>query len=347
MNYKPAGERENLLIFELIPTFREINEMDWKTEYFALLDDSNITLSQVGQAMDIKVKNTPQFLYKYRAANEDAFNNLENDTVWLNKPARYNDPFEFAQFIDFQRVGEIVEAKHLDELINRFMTDKDKLPEAVIENAKSSKSPLRELTRAFMEKNGKTSAEIDEFINIMEKAMEHQHKKLIGDSIRTMQEQMKTCSFCESPEQLLMWSHYADHHRGFCVQYDLSKWSKQELRAKSLYPVRYESEIYDATTHIINSITKKDFNNLYSFISGATKSKEWEYEREWRLINNVGPSFEPQNFSMRCQSRVYLGHRIDNINKGKIIEICKNRKLEVFETHLSVSQYHIEFKQVL
>lgn len=90
-------------------------------------------------------------------------------------------------------------------------------------------------------------------------------------------------SFCigggnKPVKNILMWSHYADEHKGFCVKYRLSKhFIKQE-----------ENE---GNQHMyMKKITYKDLKfNLYSKsinsnIAFATKKKDWKYENEARLI---------------------------------------------------------------
>jgi len=70
-----------------------------------------------------------------------------------------------------------------------------------------------------------------------------------------------------------MWSHYADHHKGFCVEF-------------SRTPQNGLGDI-DKTNPVIYScaypaIVPGTFDVL------LTKSIEWRHEAEWRLINDMG-----------------------------------------------------------
>lgn len=76
---------------------------------------------------------------------------------------------------------------------------------------------------------------------------------------------------------MLMWSHYTDSHKGFCVKYELSKdfYEKSDftnMAFRHLMPVVYS----DKTITIDERI---DTTNSFS-----QKAKCWEYENEVRLI---------------------------------------------------------------
>jgi hypothetical protein len=319
--------------------------MNWQTEYFRLLGDSEITHSKIDQAISLKTNNLPKKLFKYRPPNAFTLQNLEGDSVWLDKPALYNDPFEFAEFVDFDKVISSFSIQHYEPLLIKAQADHNLSSESM-DQVRKSKDPITELTTIILKNEGRSTDHIQQFLEDMNPIMKARRQQMIYDKIGFMQEQMKTTSFCESHEQLLMWSHYAAHHKGICIEYDLTRWSKEDLRRRSLYPVRYVTEIYNATQHLINSITKKDFNNLYPMISGASKSKDWEYEKEWRIIINIGGDFKPQNYRMDCQKAVYLGTRIDSTFSDNVIDICKKNNIPIYKAILSDRYYKLQFEQI-
>jgi len=82
----------------------------------------------------------------------------------------------------------------------------------------------------------------------------------------------------EVPDSLLMWGHYTDDHRGFVVGFDFdhaffSKRRGQEDEFGFLRRVNYQCE----RPKIVLSDTSSPawFN---------TKSDQWAYEREWRML---------------------------------------------------------------
>lgn len=91
-------------------------------------------------------------------------------------------------------------------------------------------------------------------------------------------------SLTETRDNLLMWSHYADHHRGMVVEYDLHHPFFTELdgkterlgrvlyrkqRSRDLYPDSENSELVD----------------LYGIL--FEKSDEWIYEKEHRVSRKL------------------------------------------------------------
>ncbi|HEY8159194.1 MAG TPA: DUF2971 domain-containing protein [Methylobacter sp.] len=87
-----------------------------------------------------------------------------------------------------------------------------------------------------------------------------------------------TC-FSEDPRITLMWSHYSDFHKGICLGFR----RKSLEEASILYKVKYNQRI---------PTIPKNATLFEKSIKGfQTKSKDWEYEKEWRII-----SFEENNF---------------------------------------------------
>lgn len=308
--------------------------MDWKKIFREYLETCDRDPLNIEKAQILKIANLPRYLYKYRQVNKYSINNLEEDTVWINSPSDYNDPFEFYENIDFKQLHTAITKKHFEELIGK-MTSKIDIPREIIDQAKNTDEPLEVIGRALMKKNNEDDLKVDNFFKFISDIFEEHSKKMLSDKLQFMQESMRVSSFCENHNQFLMWSHYADSHKGFCIEYDLSLWKKGDLRKRILFPVVYQDYAYNSTPHLLKSIYGEDLNNLYPIISGSTKSSQWEYEKEWRFIIPVGNSFPRQNYPMHCQSRVILGSKISEDNKKMILDICTKKNLPVFKANLS------------
>ena len=82
----------------------------------------------------------------------------------------------------------------------------------------------------------------------------------------------------ESNNNILLWSHYADGHRGFCIEFVRdpdNQLGNYEITRRVQYRIDYP---------IINPIKDDAFGNLKFF----TKASDWAYEREWRLVYDEG-----------------------------------------------------------
>lgn len=100
----------------------------------------------------------------------------------------------------------------------------------------------------------------------------------------------------ETSEELLMWAHYADSHRGVCLVFDNSDPCFSKAK-----PVRYEHE-----RRVLN-ILERDVEKLIDY-SIFTKSDHWAYEREWRILQTGGAGV----YQIPCSAlvQVILGAQI-------------------------------------
>jgi hypothetical protein len=77
--------------------------------------------------------------------------------------------------------------------------------------------------------------------------------------------------FSEKKTDLLQWAHYAERHKGICLGFDVSGGKGKFGRVTyTAYRIAFPEE------------TKMDV--AFSWKLLTTKSKEWEYEKEWRVF---------------------------------------------------------------
>lgn len=89
----------------------------------------------------------------------------------------------------------------------------------------------------------------------------------------TIQSAVFVGCFSERNDSLLMWSHYADEHRGLCIGYKLH----DLIKNYNCFPVIYNDEMPQEKEI---GLDKKD--SLMKYI--LTKCSDWSYEKEWRII---------------------------------------------------------------
>lgn len=113
-----------------------------------------------------------------------------------------------------------------------------------------------------------------------------------------------TC-LSETDDSLLMWAHYASNHSGICVEYELLEFNK--LLGFSPVPIVYSNE--RVSIHTLETLAK---DILGIFIESLTsKSPEWTYEREWRIIRDDGA----------------CGDKWDNVKKGALLESTRPKSI--------------------
>jgi len=117
--------------------------------------------------------------------------------------------------------------------------------------------------------------------------------KLKADEIKLKSAEAKAISFTKDSDgfrcfnNILMWSHYAENHKGVCLVFDkqkLEKLFKQQFSKKRLNPknVQYFKSPVETTVKGSDDTIekmKKDAKNIF-----YTKHTAWKYEAEYRLM---------------------------------------------------------------
>lgn len=65
-----------------------------------------------------------------------------------------------------------------------------------------------------------------------------------NEIIKFTHEEMRVSCFAENCDSLLMWAHYADSHKGYCIEYDTKLMPVNKRRY--LLPVIYQDKVYDS-----------------------------------------------------------------------------------------------------
>lgn len=313
--------------------------MKWKKEYFEFLNHQRIADIELDRAISLKLKNLPEFLYRYRPPSDNAIKSLESGITYLSSPLDFNDPYDCSFSVsitsmvlkDFnenlphlieQSGGQIhFQDKELDEIIKSNDTFL-----ALIENAlKKDGHPLEDAPK--MKKS------ILDFLDNLSMEKQEPLLKIIKDSLRI-------CCFCEIPNSNLMWSHYADYHKGFCIEYSTKSLFKNEIVRKFLHPVYYSNQRTNASNHIFNSL-KGETNVFIGVIASILKSPEWMYEKEWRFVAPFGIANGSPSFSFCQPNRIILGTRVDPSAESTISEIAKNKHIPLINATLDHKGFDI------
>jgi hypothetical protein len=138
---------------------------------------------------------------------------------------------------------------------------------------------------------------------------------------RVLQQMGVACFSATTADNILMWSHYADRHMGFCLEFD-----------RGIDPFnRAERVIYSRYYGIVPALLLLQKRNDPEFQEKAqvvwsdkiTKSTCWKYEREWRIFDKPGKSCPYDKVAL---TGVYFGYRMSEEDKKTICKILENTK---------------------
>ncbi len=141
--------------------------------------------------------------------------------------------------------------------------------------------------------------------------------------------------FCLSAvaDNVLMWSHYAAEHAGVCLEFDGNCSIFNEVR-----PVTYSSE------RVRINVLEDNYN---SRTVQLTKSPDWHYEQEWRLIE-IGTKPGVRRWPPEALTAVILGSRISEADRGRVMAWVARRtpKIAVRQASMSTKKFKVDIRDL-
>ncbi len=125
-----------------------------------------------------------------------------------------------------------------------------------------------------------------------------------------------TC-FTKIEDNLLMWSHYANNHRGICVGYEIEHNENIILDKVKYNGLSIES---NANLDLKKSLTIKDI----FFI----KHENWRYENEYRMLHLDNSSFFYNKLKI---TEVIFGIDCSKNNRNNIIRLLAGKNIKFFQ----------------
>lgn len=245
-------------------------------------------------------------LYMYKPPNCYTLDILRKCHLWAAKPERFNDPFD----CDLEIEKYITEEGFLKALYQGY-GERDQWPSHIVQYVDSN-----------FDADGKFMPEERDRVQI--------------ETQKFIQKTRNSGVLCLSEEynSILMWSHYAENHKGVCFEFTRAE--DNDLGDLELCsPVKYDRHypIIDLGQLLLN----QDGETLK--IMMYTKSEAWAYEKEWRLITEEGDQECPLPGPI---SRVILGIKIEDPFKSNIETLCQERNIPCVQARMVDREFRIE-----
>lgn len=260
-----------------------------------------------------------EMFYKYRAVNTKLIESLCWDKIFYASPASFNDPLDC-------KIFSIECDSSIEEL--RTIYARLKLPRTLrrakngIEDFNSKKSML-----PLLEEMAKTIV-INDFNNIHYRSTDPDYicspeeaeagilTSYINSELQEHYSKGVSC-FSTDGKNMLMWSHYGDEHKGVCIGY-----SKDRRPIPDLKPVLYGKQNKIKTSSIYSAFVQNNETEKTMIESEILlrKHSAWRYEKEYRLLSNVGLEDSPLlleeiTFGLRCPYEIR--HTIMRMLEGR------------------------------
>lgn len=263
------------------------------------------------------------FLYRYRVVDDHALDGLEKNEFFFASPSSFNDPFDCKNIFTFEGSDDE------DWRLFYDMQLKHTKPEL------SSEERRIEVEKIIQTGNHKKPYMKKEQRRRWEKVLEEESNKL------------GIVCLSKKPKDILMWSHYSDKHRGFCLKFD-KKIIEEHFEG---FPVEY-SPTYPTFKDYVKVLVRSNGTENYK-INLLNKSKHWIYEGEYRLIKD--PDSRPDNprerkyrYPEEALVGIIWGCQMLEENKKMIEYILSKRKhpLPIFEAIKAENKYALKIKQI-
>lgn len=252
----------------------------------------------------------PASIYKYYPNTERKLSEVKENKMWYSAPSKFNDPFDC-----------------------EFMMSEEKIFQYMLQNVPGKRS-IRAGSPVWKAFKGELHRQIPKLRNTFEHA-----RHTTGVSC-----------FSEKDDSMLMWAHYANNHKGMCVEYELMEFNTQ-LQYTPV-PIIYCKDRVHLDSIDIDNVGTAIMEYFIKCL--VQKSTVWGYESEWRIIRddaacghlwdskNHGAllnSIRPSSITLGCEAE-------DSFIKG-VTEYCQENKINLFRMYKDRLEYRLNKASVL
>ena len=251
--------------------------------------------------MSIEISNLPKRLYRYQSLAttqlvEYSAQIIRDHKLYLASAEQYNDPFEGRYTLSLAATDEERFRKFKAGLLDQGRPE----AAAVAEAQRMVDHPDPTLT--------------DGWEDSVETELVAKYRSSIG-----------LLSLTAKYDDTLMWSYYADAHKGICFEFD----TEVQSVISSAAPVRYQALFPELRFFMMNP-------EEMAYAIALTKNSAWAHEAEWRVIAidqaGTSPSFPPE-----ALTAVILGAQIESDRQAQILELLGQRGVPVRVDRMAIA----------
>jgi hypothetical protein len=230
----------------------------------------------------------PARLYKYRDFSVNTLRMLTEDEVFYASPSVFNDPLDSSPTIEVD-----IDISALQRLLEKMLV---------------SRSPI-ERVRLTIDEHRYMATELGN-PEKNKAARDYYIRRLADNVLRALRDEYAkfgVLSLAGRWNCPLMWSHYADHHKGVCVEY-----ATANAEFERLHPVNYGRPRTIKASTLVEWKFQKSPEALRAIEETLflSKASQWRYEKEWRaIVDRAGTAPAPArltaiHFGLRCDTSV-------------------------------------------
>lgn len=352
---------------------------------------SKIILDQP-ELLDTKNGYYPKSLFKFFAPTSENIIDLKKQRLWFSHPNSFNDPFDCHTGYDPTSYEKHLFIEHIQNTgFDKSDNSRDGFTEDDLNRVYRSETDYEgnwyRNNEMFWEALSKISQTKDKEFQDLIYTLNKRFKEDVENKIKKLREvntrvacfsDLKSGNFPPRVNDfefmIQMWSHYADNHKGFCVEYDLAplhpekllplkhKYASEDLEAyesektelllsAGLLPIIYTSSRVNIPKTKLKAIRLDKDGNLkinsdvdsLLYKTYIVKSAKWNYEKEWRIIldGDICTYFD-NKISFPYAKKIYLGCKMSADNIDILVEIAEELKIEVVIMEMNNKKFYLE-----
>lgn len=274
---------------------------------------------------------------------------LSNSSLRWSSPLLFNDPFDHQIDFNFDFTEtEFVESylKAFEQVIfgsDEVSFDIDTRPGALNSvmrqkrNELNKNDALKELKRGVEE----TARKLEAF------------KDNVNAELQKHLKNVRVLCVSEAHDNVVMWSHYANDHKGVVMRLQcIDEIDNTLLAAKKIGYNKKLPVIASLDEMVKNTlgIQKHNYAKLFTDLS-YVKHNDWQYEREWRVAfpeaATTGLHKDIQE-NPRVFGSVYMGCRIEPVDETDILSLLRGplSHVEVYKATKRKVEFGLDFERI-
>lgn len=176
----------------------------------------------------------------------------------------------------------------------------------------------------------------------------------VDDAINNAKEAALISCFSKRNNSILMWSHYANSHKGVCIEYERP--DSIDFKDVTYQKERPYIKMYKAVSHTLalDILGKKETDNEITMHLKETldpffvKSTDWQYEEEVRclysktkLSDNIEYDGKRYILNIGYPTAIYIGCKTAGDELDHLYRLAKNRGIPIYFMKESVDTFDV------
>lgn len=347
--------------------------MDFRKQFESLLDKAPIrpTMTEEEKQNNLMKhcefihKYKPASLYRYRSCTDYNLDAFKEDQIWLSTASEFNDPYDSLLYFNIEEIKrmcynglkptyDLIQSGGASEILRDFGVDGE------------------DVTNIYK------NMDFNSFASTFESDL---NDKIIGIcQLLTLVKNIirystKMACFSERVDSITMWSHYANNHKGFVLEYDFrnkitecdtcNNKTCNNRNNVTLFPIIYSDEPYHANEYAVWCILVfllhikgismpniKPYDELAFIKIILHKSPEWANEKEWRIISTKqNPAEEDsKRYSIMAvkPKAIYFGSDISEYHIQLLSTIADEKGMKKYKMYIrdDCNRYEMGYDEI-